>query len=231
MNLRSIIIICLIAATLIPDALADGLSITNNQAICEYTENAGVVGESNGWRLSIEAEGIQTQYNIINADPTSGQQITNTVTASIASVPCGATVTCNYDLLYDGYASRVISTNLTRECSKPNYNTTGNFSNIPIGNNTNLSGPNFGTIPYNISGNITSTKILGLSKNLFFEAVAVLILTIVLLSIRPIFLSLIIFFFTLFILTEVLHLIVVSGTVIVLILLIVLITVFREGVL
>ena len=61
----------------------------------------------------------------------------------------------------------------------------GGFGNITVSNQTNISSNNMGTLPFNVTGNVTATKILGLNKTDFFKIAALLCLTIIGISIKP----------------------------------------------
>jgi len=101
-------------------------------------------------------------------------------------------------------------------CNQTLTNQTGIYTIITGGSNT--SSVNFGTIPFNFTGNITQTnKTLGLSNQLIFKIAALLILTIIAWKIEPIQIKLIGLFFALNFFTQITSILTLTPTLLVLI--------------
>lgn len=215
------------------NAYAEGVSYSydNNHLTC--SETLSQFEDSGHWDISAYYNG--EQINVKSISFVIGQgETTNTVEADISSIPCNATITC-YSDIYQGSSTTPLSLSatFTKDCTPPTNNTQqGYFGNFTVGNNTNVSVPNFGTNPYNLSGNLSGggvTKILGLSLPFALKLLGALILTIVMISVKPVHIAMLCFFATLIILTDVLGIMTVPATLGVLILLIILIELIKRG--
>jgi len=231
MNKKIVFIICLMAITI--NAYADGVvySYDNNHLTC--SETLSQFEDDGHWDIYAYYNGEQINIKSINF--VMGQEATtNTVEADISTIPCNATITC-YSDIYQGSSTTALSLSATfiKQCTPQQNNTQqGYFGNITIGNNTNVSSPNFGTGAYNISSNLSGggiTKILGLSLPFALKLFSALVLTIVIMSVRPVHIAMLCFFATLIILTDVLGILTVPATLGVLIMLIILIELVKRG--
>lgn len=141
-------------------------------------------------------------------------------------------IVCYVEVRYEGEIVFSDSKEYSFYCSTPTPTTPiggGRFGNITTGNNTNISQINYGTLPYNITGNLTTTtKILGLDKTLFFKVAALIILTILATSIKPIQIGLIALFFGINFFTDVLGVLTFPATLIILIMLLMLLEIIKS---
>ena len=198
-----------------------------NTAQCSETfygfEGTGYV------QIYVVSDGKIINYNRISFNEDTGTT-TNTVTASISNIPCGALITC---VSYESDIDQEIQTTFNKNCNIiPTSTIPGDFGTIPTGNNTNASGPNFGTIPYNLTGNITGGltggKILGLSVTIVITLGGLIILSIILWTIKPLPIAFILFFAVLLMLTESMGVLTITPTLLGLITLIITIEILRR---
>ena len=137
--------------------------------------------------------------------------------------------TCNtyyYCVSYLSNEGQLISQPIYYSCSTT-VTIPGGFGNMSISNQTNISINNYGTMPYNLTGNVTATKILGLPKNDFFKLAGLLCLTIIGVSIKPKQIGLIALFIGINLFTDVLGVFTLPATLIVLIMLLLLLEILK----
>lgn len=218
------IILCLMAILILSiEASADGIdyTLTINTLSCSETfiEPFSQQTISNLWITDGAGNILNSKQTAIPSDTSPN---TVSITTDITQIPCNSLLVCFSSLDGDTIQKTII-----KSCTPPT--TLPGSYNISPGNNSNITGINYGTMPYNITGNLSGTStILGLSKDFFFKIVALIILTIIAVNVRPIQVSLIGLFIGLNLFTDVLGILTLPITLTLLIMLLMLLEIVKR---